>query len=1366
MKYFWIIRLLAFLWTVERLSAEPGDEQYVFQYLDNSSGLSNSAINSIFQDSENLLWVGTWDGLNMFDGTEFKVFNYTSHDSGSIGNNVIQEVTEGYAGNIWVNTIGGITRIEKNSGAIHQYFYGTKPKRRITEREYELAADKRGQVYVYSRDEGLKKFDSSSNSFTSVKGFPKSRVIKKLKLDEDGFLWVLGGDGDLLLTEPHAEGLRIRRVIRHSSGINNFFFADKAVILESNGDLFGSFAKSAFKRIPGNFNGIRAVSYFQEGYIILTESAGVDVYDLKFRKNSRMAAEMNKLSGLRITSLASSGDGILWLGTDGNGLIQLHSKRNNFGLVKGSLYDINKPIRAFTEVDGKLWVGTKGKGILELGNIRTEGLGINDRRFIPISQDPADNSVFVLKKGVSPLVYIGTDGEGIQVYHSEKRQIIHWKDIRGASGLPRFRSVYAVLQDRDSSLWLGTSGSGLIHLRIATDAEGVLYVEKFRQYLSDKTEGLANDIIYSLANTDDRYLWIGCRYGGLSVLDKKTGRFRTFNAFTYPNSLSNNDVLSLYCDPSKGLWIGTSFGLNYLPYPESLKKQPEFTRFTTENGLPNNTIHAIEQSASGEIWVSTNKGLARHRPGSGIIITYNEKDGLQSNEFSDGAVWKADDGRLFFGGIYGFNYFLPSALKGDSDVPNLLVSHIQIGGKNVNENRIQVLKAKSAEFYTYETEREMNFFRLILKPLRFNDPVKHEFTYKLEGNDKNWSYSDANGSIVYNNVPPGKYSLLVRWASDDGVWTEPIKVMEIKVKPYFWLSYPALLLYALVLVCAGYAFHRYRKNKIEMRYKLEMENHLRLKDESIHQQRLNFFTNIAHEIQTPLTLIMGSIEHFIRTSESAIRKNKEGYFLSLVHQHSIRLTYLVQQLLEFRKAEAGYLQVNEVYIDISKMLNSLSALFIPESEKSTKPYIRQIEDGMVGFVDKDKLEKILFNLLSNAFKHSGSGDCVYFDASYDAQVQKLRISVSNTGCTLNPEEIKTLFHRFYAKPTTSDRPSTGIGLSFAAELASLLDSEILVDLQDGRICFSLSLPVGSTSTIRMENEVATSEPSFLHKSLIKYQEQPPLTNSEEENKSSVIDALHQKSRDSILIVEDDIELRYLIRQVLQEQYIVYEANNGIEALRILNRSYPDLIISDVMMPEMDGMELCREIKNTPATAQIPFIMLSAKGADENKNEGYEVGADAYIPKPFHITYLLLRVRKLLEYHTRMQHLVKDQNISSQFMYADIEDTDKAFLESILQVIEKHLDDPELNATTIEKTIFISKMQLYRKLKALAGMTPAEFIKRIRLKHAADMLLTSQFTVSEIIYRTGFNSKSYFFREFKKIYQLAPNEYRAKQYETT
>lgn len=1365
MKYLWIITLLSFLWPVARLSAEPGDKQYVFQYLDNSSGLSNSAINSIFQDSENLLWVGTWDGLNMFDGTEFKVFNYTTHGDG-IGNNVIQKVSEGYAGNIWVNTIGGITRIDKKSGSIHQYFYDSQSKRRITEKEYELAADKHGQVYVYSRDEGLNRFDRHSNSFVAVKGFPKERAIKYLKLDEDGMLWILEENGNLLVTKPHSGDLTIRRVIRHPSGIDNFFFTRKTVILESDGVLFGSFNKSAFKKIPGRFTGVRAVTYFSGGYIILTENAGIGVYDFRFRKSRKLAAVVDELTGVRITSLTSSQDGILWFGTDGNGLIQLQEKKSNFNLVKGSQFDMNKPIRTFAEVNGKLWVGTKGNGILELGDLTKTDIGVKARRLIHISQDPADNAVFVLKKGSSGLVYVGTDGVGVHVYDAEKRQIIRWQAIRGISRLPRFRSVYAILQDSDNSLWLGTSGSGLIHLRIEKDEKGELYIANFRQYLSDKTKGLANDIIYSLAMTDERHLWIGCRYGGLSVLDKHTGQFRTFNAFSYSNSLSNNDVLSLYCDSSRGLWIGTSFGLNYLPYRESLKKQPDFTKFTTENGLPNNTIHAIEQSASGEIWLSTNKGLSRHRPGSGVIITYNEKDGLQSNEFSDGAVWKAGDGRLFFGGIYGFNYFLPADIKGSSGAPNLLVSHVQIGGKNVNENRIQVLKTNSAEFYSYQTEREMNFFRLILKPLRFNDPFKHEFTYKLEGNDKNWSYSDANGSIVYNNVPPGKYSLLVRWASDDGVWTEPIKVMEIKVKPYFWMGYPALLLYSLILVCAGYAFHRYRKNKIEMRYKLEMENHLRLKDESIHQQRLNFFTNIAHEIQTPLTLIMGSIEHYIRTSGSAIQKSKESYFLSLVHQHSIRLTYLVQQLLEFRKAEAGYLQVNEVYVDITKMLNSLSALFITESEKNSKPYARQIEDDIVGFVDKDKLEKILFNLLSNAFKHSGAGDSVSFEASFDDQTKNLQIAVSNTGCTLPPEEIKTLFDRFYAKPATSERPSTGIGLSFANELAGLLDSEIKVDLQSGCICFSLSIPVGLTSSMRLENEVATSEPSYLHTSLIKYQEHPPIASSDEENKSSIIDALHQKSRHSILIVEDDMELLYLLRQVLQEQYIVYEARNGAEAIQLLRRSYPDLIISDVMMPEMDGVEFCREIKNTPATAQIPFIMLSAKGTEENKNEGYEVGADAYIPKPFHISYLMLRVRKLLEYHSRMQDLVKDQNISSQFMYADIEENDKAFLESILQVIEKHLDDPDLNATTIEKAILISKMQLYRKLKALAGMTPAEFIKRIRLKHAADMLLTSPFTVSEIIYRTGFNSKSYFFREFKKIYQLAPNEYRSRQYETT
>lgn len=1355
-------------------SARPayaGTEKFLLQQFDNSSGLSNSSVNTVFQDGDQLLWAGSWDGLNMFDGTDFRVFNYSgSREPGSsIGNNVILDIAEGSGNNIWINTIGGISRIEKRTGRIFQYFYNTSSRRRVSEKEYSIAADKSGNVYCYSRTDGLSRFDTKTNSFLKA-GLPslRGKHISKMLFDQSGRLWLLDSAGEVLICRDDKSVLKIVRVLQGRTPAENVFRVGANVIVSCNGALYLFDAALNYKSFPETPSEIKSIARYHSNYVIITGNQELQVFDREFTKSSFLSAEFAKLRGIRTTSVYASKEGNLWIGTDGNGLIKICPLTRHFGLISSKQgYAFNKPVRSFVEINDDLWVGTKGTGIIRFSGFGKQQDILKPSDFLNTSSGLDNNSVFALKKGPYPYVYIGTDGKGLSVYNLRSGKIINWADIKGTSSLPSFGSVYAILPDRDNSVWLGTSGNGLIHLSLATAPSGALSVKNFRQYLSEKTKGLANDIIYALTLTSDRFLWIACRYGGLSVLDKQTGVFRTFRASGHAGSLSNNDVLSLYCDAGKGLWIGTSYGLNYLSAGQLLKPTPAFRKFTMSDGLPNNTIHAISQAADGDIWISTNKGLARVKLSSGIITTFNENDGLQSNEFSDGAILKSDNGQLFFGGIYGFNYFHPADLKENEERANLLISHLQIGNKTASENQLLVLTPSSSRPQACITDRDMNFFRLVLKPVNFANPVKNQLTYKLEGYDKNWNYSGTDGLIAYNNVNPGNYTLLVRWPDGNGSWTSPVPVIRLTVKQYFWLSYPALVFYLLITVISAYLFHRYRKNKIEMKFRLEMEHQLREKDESIHQQRLNFFTNIAHEIQTPLTLIVGSIEHFLHSGKNESLKGREnGYFLSLVHQHSLRLTYLVQQLMEFRKAEAGFLGKTINYIDISKMLCSLTALFLPESKKNGRPFIVEIQEGLAGFVDKDKLEKILFNLLSNAFKHSSSEDLIRFSATYDKVKNVLEITVSNTGCRMKREDIGLLFNRFYtSSETSSGKPSTGIGLAFAKELALLIGAEIGARLEEtDTIVFTLAVPIAATSDQNIENEVATSAPSYLHEALLQHYEQPPLTDAVEENKSSLIEGLHKNSKCSILVVEDEPELRFLLHDVLKEQYIVYEAGNGIEALELLRKTTPDLIISDVMMPDMDGITLCNEVKNTPATAQIPFIMLSAKGTEENKQEGYESGADAYIPKPFNLNYLQVRIRKLLDYHIRMQNLIKDQNIASQFMNADIADMDKAFLESVLKVIEHNLDEPDLNASLIEDKLAMSKMQLYRKLKALAGMTPAEFIKRVRLKHASDMLLNSQFTVSEIIYKTGFNSKSYFFREFKKIYQCAPNDYRARQHE--
>lgn len=1348
---------------------KPGISFY-YRQLDNRNGLSNSSVNAIFQDKDQLLWIGTWDGLNRYDGAKFSVYNHNIDKAeNSIGSNVIQAIKEDNSGNIWINTIGGISRYNKATGKFSRYFYRNSTAQKIRENEFELVINQKGDVYCYSADGILSKYDSGKDKFSNYQKFGKADGILKMCFLGNA-LWYLNKKSELVVANPSSKNLKTVFTYTAKAGIANFFNVNNQIIYAQNDNRYFKIAAD-YKSEAVNISNkkIKAISWYQSNYVIAWENQGLSFLDKDFKETSHLKNETKSLENLKVTALNVGLDNVLWIGTDGNGLIQIYPKENLFGLLtKINGNAINKPIRTFAEESGNLWVGTKGNGVLIFSNFWKAGAQLKKTQKIDVSTGLENNSVFAIRKGNDQLIYIGTDGKGISIYDQKLLKTISWKNIKGTAQLPDFSSVYTIIQDKDSSVWMGTSGYGLIHLKIQRNADKSLSVKNFKQYFSSSIEknGPANDIIYALAKGKDDRLWIACRYGGLSVLDLKTRFFKTYKAFGYEGSLSHSDVLSLFYDSKNRLWIGTSYGLNYLSHSESIKTRPNFVKITMDKGLPNNTIHAIQEDGSGNIWLSTNKGLAKLNPSNSSVANYQESDGLQSNEFSDGAVLKASNNYLLFGGIYGFNYFMPKYITENTKQPNLLISELQMGGQEFQNNQYLIVKSKQEQVQNFVLERKSNFFQFSFNALNYFNATKNEFAYKLQGLDQNWRYTGTDGKIAYYNIPPGKYELLVRWSNGEGVWTKDITALQLNVKQYFWLTSPAYAVYFLLVIIGGYAFHLYRKNKLEMKFKLEREYLFRQKDEEVHRQRINFFTNIAHEIQTPLTLILGSVEHFMQKRNMLDTPIDKNYFLSLVHQHTARLTYLVQQLLEFRRAEAGYLKRNDDYFDITKLLNSLTQLFIPAAEKNEQQFIRNIENGIAGFIDKDKFEKVLFNLLSNAFKHAGKNQTVVFNMFYEAKTETLEIVVANSGCKLSEKNLGNIFTEFHiGEENQFEKFSTGIGLAFTKELIAVMDGSINVSLKDGWISFNFKLKL-KHSIEGKQDEVIASAPSYLFESILKPYGDDILETTEQNNKNTLIDDLQKNNEASILIVEDDIALRFLIKNILKEHYHIYEADNGISALEFLKNNIPDIIISDVMMPDMDGLELCKHVKTAPATCHIPFIMLSAKGTEENKTEGYETGADAYIPKPFHINYLQMRVRKLLDYRNRMNHLIKDRNINNQFVDVDLEQGDKEFLNALVKAVEDNLAESDLDASKLEEALNISKMQLYRKLKTLAGMTPSEFIKRIRLKHAAVLLRNSKLTVSEIFYMTGFNNKSYFFRAFKKIYHLAPNDYRQKQHEAS
>jgi len=1365
-----VILLLCGQFCLQQGFAQP-PAQYYIQQLDNRNGLSNSSINNIFKDADSLLWVATWDGLNMYDGSSFHVYNYSKENSyKSIGSNVIQQVVEDHARNIWISTIEGVSKYDKHSGKFENYFYDRGQRSSISEQEYELAVDSSGSVFCLTSKYGLTRFDPKTDSFRSCSLPPDDVKIIRLAFDQSDRLWLINRRGDLELLTKTPDGFRLVSTYREKNATTHFFFVNGRIFFTtSDNRLFVIDPETLVRKLvmPLKNYGVTDMIFYQDHYLLAWSTRGYSVFDADFRPSGFMKSETEQMQHIRLTSLARGSEQILWLGTDGNGMIKIFPKTKSFGTIatseNGDPY--NKPVRAFCQENGNLWFGTKGNGIIRIPGFWTKSTASLRRDNFLSPKQLDNNAVYSLIKGSDDQIYIGTDGKGIGAYDLKDKKFYKWSSIRHHDQYAEFGSVYAILQDPDHSLWLGTSGYGLIHLKIDRDPAGGLSLAFQEQYtFNSNNTGPANDIIYALADGGNNRLWIGCRYGGLSLLDKRTRNFKTFKAFTYEGSLSNNDVLSLYKDSRNQLWIGTSYGLNRISNAAGSAVEPVFNKFTTANGLPNNTIHGIMEDSFGKIWASTNRGLVQVDPASGKITNYQQVDGLQSNEFCDGAVWKDPFNQLFFGGTYGINFFLPQNIKRSNSLPNLLVSNIMMSGKAVNENSFTVLQPGIENPQDFTIERKDDFFELEMKGLRYLNAEKCEYAWFMEGYDNSWHYPGTSGKITYSNILPGNYTLKVKWSNGEGVWTAEIPLLNLQVKQYFWLTPYAFTAYILLACLVGYLIYRYSKNRRAIKQQLVLEHALRTREEELHRDRISFFTNIAHELQTPLTLIMGSSEMLIEKDNAAKARQEKTRYVSLIHQQASKLTYLVHQLMEFRKGEAGFFKSQQVNLNISDMLQKLTEPFIPSSEQNQIAYEIHIASGMSGLMDKDKLEKIIFNLLSNALKYTAPSEKVIFSAVENGTSAMLEISVANSGSAILPDQLKKLFDRFYVADN-KDKMGTGIGLAFTRQLVVLLNGSIEAVSRNGWLFFNVQLPLSATTKSVSENEnkqLISGNPSYLYRSITAHHAAFTQNVSREKNKEAIVETLQCGHRKNILIIEDEPEIRFLLRDMLKDEYIIAEAEDGKKAIGLMQQLIPDLIICDVMMPNINGLELCERIKNKPATCHIPFIMLSARDTVEQHMEGYEVGADAYIAKPFHTPHLKIRIRKMLEQVEKLHVFFKDAQEADLPAEGDLPPTDRQFLGRLVQIIEENMGETEFNAVRIEKILCLSKMQLYRKLKTLTGLTPGEFIKHIRLKYAAHLLVTTRLNISEIFLRTGFNNESYFFREFKKRYQAAPSEYRAQQ----
>ncbi len=1341
------------------------DAKYSTEQLDNTNGLSNSSVNTIFQDSENLLWIGTWDGLNRYNGNSFKIFRPELNNENSLTNQVILKIDEDNTGHIWVLTVHGLNRYDKKTNTFNRYYFSRKDKPPFSESEFNMALDGSKTVFCAVKDWGIGYFNGDGFQLLKIKNLP-SHAVKKMSFSQNDELLLLLDNNELYslkIKTNKGSAKTVSKVERILTNVIDFDILSQnklCFITVSGKPVLYSFDDKTEMEVGKNtIHNI--ISRTKAGLLLYGDSGYFIIDSLGKILNNTWA---KKLKNQKITTLLQGTENVIWTGTDGDGLFKMYPQKKVFNLVsKAQIPEIDGGIvRAFLEVNGNsFWVGTKGKGLFRFPSkfyLNTnEPLTYQNYNE---SNSSLNNAVYSLCRGQDDLIFVGTDGAGINVFDLKKSKLLGWPDIIGSEECSYFKSTYAIYQDENGFIWLGTNGYGMIRFKISRYGEK-LKITDFKQYLAENgaKESLSSNIIFSIIPKNNNEFWIGTRLGGLNLFNKSTSTFKTFkNKKNDPQSLSNNDILCLHTDSTKRLWIGTSFGLSVLEdYKED--EEPRFKNFTVKEGLPNNTVHGIVSDTESNLWISTNFGLSNFVFKESKFINYSKNEGLQNNEFADGAFYQNDNSDfIFMGGIKGFNYFLPYKIEESQIVPDILID--KISGQNQETPYYQglVVSPNSKTFPSIVLQHNQNFFDVELAALTYINSEKCQYAYKLSNFDQNWNSINNRKIISFTNVPKGSYSLWIKWSNSDGIWSNPVHAIDIEIKPIYWQSNLAMFIYAILL----FLFLLFVWSYFNKQYKLRQTILFQEREEEIHQNRLTFFTNIAHEFQTPLTLIVGPIQKLAESENIGERSKK---FINMIQRNSSRLLFLTQQLLEFRKAEYDYLEVTVKQFDLVNLIEQIAELFDEWALDKNIEYDLELPTELIGWYDKDKIEKIIFNLLSNAFKYTPKDGRIKLEFNIEGDESKiLSIKVSNTGKGISKEKLDSLFDRFFLTETgeksETDLFRTGIGLAYIKKLVTVLRGDIDVSSKPNKATvFSIMVPCSKESF--KSKEIDTEESQVLISDYLKnILDESPNDSEVVLNKMSSLEAFLEQ-RKVILIVEDEREIQLFLNELLKENYKIIIANNGLEAIEKMKSNLPDIIISDVMMPVMDGIEFCKKVKSDDRTCHIPVIMLTAKSSILHRIEGLESGANSYIPKPFHPEHILIRVKKLLqERELILKHLAQDtliENIKDLELHND----DKELLRNVIDLIRNNIENDNLQSSFIEENLGISNSQLYRKIKQNFGFSPGDLIRTIRLQYAAELLKKSNFTVSEICYRSGFNNRSYFYREFKKMYDQTPKNYQIK-----
>jgi signal transduction histidine kinase/DNA-binding response OmpR family regulator/ligand-binding sensor domain-containing protein len=1350
--------------------------QFKYETLTNTDGLSQGFIWDILQCRDGFMWITTKAGLNRYDGYSFKVYNHNAFDPYSISHNMTWYLYEDSKGRIWVGSDNGLNIFDKKKEMFHRLFHDPKNPNslsgNVADEQITEMAD--GRFLVNTSHDFFDVITISDDFFKNKQGL-KIEHIKKPK----NSLNLLSSYNELVYTDNKkrtwykCDGKLYRFNLKsnqfesqnvESLGGNQIqIFEDGTVCLNSEyisfldgNEIYHVFDKPIIELDR------KTILLDDKRRLWKSKSNGriLEIFDInKWEKGITLNSERCKIlydsSNVGIFKMFRDRSGLIWLGSNGYGLRKYSFEHEKFTHLAHN-YSIRKIIPS---VNGNVFIRVWTKG----GNYQLDPNGnmiVNQWDII----DGSDNDYFISKDDHLWLTKVNKETqikEIQQINHSTKQSKTYKVDFRG-----NYSNSQHLIEDKNGIIWFG----GQCVFGIFDPKSGGFREFNFNSYLDQKLP--TNTIVTASYQDKTGYVWMGTQEGFAKIEIKDV--FDSKPKITwYKNdpkdklSLNTNHVSTFLEDPIDNglLWIGTKGGgLNLME-----KATGKIKHVTTNEGLCDNTVYGILSDESGNIWGSTNSGLfcilaGKDRKGSFEIRHFTEAAGLQAAEFNTNAYAKLPNGDLAFGGVNGLNIFNPKEILLDSFTPNIFITKLIVGNQVVKNNDETDILTQSIEFTPSITlNHKQDVFTLEFSSLDFRAPDQIKYRYRLVGIDEDWIESGNRRNVSYSHLPAGTYTFKIQGSNSLGIWNDKVRELTITILPPWYASWYAYLLYAMLLGLGIWAYYRYKLEQNKMATQLQFEQNETNRIKELDKVKTDLYTNITHEFRTPLTVILGMVQQIRRSATDHIDNG-----LDMIERNGNNLLRLVNEMLDLSKLEAGKMELNLVQGDVINFIRYIIESFhsVAESQDKKMHYLSSI-DTMYARYDEEKMRQIVSNLLSNALKFTSKKGDIYLSISQDNKNQ-LCIKVKDTGSGIPESQQHHIFDRFYQADSTHTRHAegTGIGLALTKELVQLMNGQISVK----------SPPTGSKKgtefTVILPLEIVTD---YVEETSIKEPAMIVKSQVDDKRHSRHIDFQNQTSPDKelILLVEDNADVVAYTASCLKD-YRLAVGKDGQEGLDMARDLVPDLIITDVMMPFMDGFEMTQNLRLDERTSHIPIIMLTAKADLDSKLEGIEYGAEVYLEKPFNVDELLLRVRKLLDQRIILQKAyatklglstisdeIKDKEDEPSYDDIVVPQLENEFVKKVTLEIEAQLSNESFGVEQLANNLFMSYSQVQRKLNAIIGISPNQFIRQIRLQKAKDLLSTTDDTILNISTKCGFNDPSYFAKVFKQAFGLNPQEWRNK-----